>query len=347
MQPLPNTPVAYTPGQFGQSVDELRAEFYQHRSFMESLRDQVSTLVTAVQRMDSRGASSVPLAPAPTAAQLNPYDTPRGDETGPFPKLPKIQIYKGDPRELDTWLTNTKLIMRRTRGISLEDTSCVAHTRLHLDGKAANIWDHHGNTLRDDDAGLRNWDDVVRFLRAHLGPSNPDITGRIAIHAMKQKGSVSSYADAFMTTLRTFTMPMADFDQREHFIRGLKTECQTFVRGHILDTPTHVPTFKEALEWALLYDKTLYKHYTSSTHSSHARGGSATPMELGALESRLAKLEASSTPSSTPRLAALTDAERAKCVAEGLCFRCRLAGHSAKNCPKNPNGRRPAGTRST
>jgi hypothetical protein len=33
----------------------------------------------------------------------------------------------------------------------------------------------------------------------------------------------------------------------------------------------------------------------------------------------------------------LTDEERAKYRAEGRCFRCRIQGHMARNCPKNNN----------
>jgi hypothetical protein len=33
----------------------------------------------------------------------------------------------------------------------------------------------------------------------------------------------------------------------------------------------------------------------------------------------------------------LTDEEQAKYCAEGRCFRCRVQGHMARNCPKNVN----------
>jgi hypothetical protein len=33
----------------------------------------------------------------------------------------------------------------------------------------------------------------------------------------------------------------------------------------------------------------------------------------------------------------LTDEERAQYCAEGRCFRCRVQGHMARNCPKNSN----------
>ena len=45
------------------------------------------------------------------------------------------------------------------------------------------------------------------------------------------------------------------------------------------------------------------------------------------------------------RPAKLTPAERAKCIEQGLCFRCRQSGHSAANCPNS--GRTPSGSSQT
>lgn len=36
-----------------------------------------------------------------------------------------------------------------------------------------------------------------------------------------------------------------------------------------------------------------------------------------------------------PRIEKLTPEERARCIKDGLCFRCRQAGHSSQNCPNS------------
>jgi hypothetical protein len=50
-------------------------------------------------------------------------------------------------------------------------------------------------------------------------------------------------------------------------------------------------------------------------------------------------LNAVSTASAGPRFKALTPAERARCMAEGLCLYCRKPGHVAANCPSKPPAR--------
>jgi hypothetical protein len=72
-----------------------------------------------------------------------------------------------------------------------------------------------------------------------------------------------------------------------------------------------------------------HTYQTGNQHTSHSSSNSQhVPMDVD------------STNISVP-FCKLTDEECAKYRAEGRCFRCRMQGHMARNCPKNNNSNTP------
>lgn len=282
-------------------------------------------------------------APATVVSSSHPIKVSSQD-----PKLPKIQPYSGKEAELEAWLSQTGKICALTNGVRLEDSSCVKYARLHLSGNALAVFDskclelQHNPQYADswEIAGCRNWQDFETLLRLHLGPPNPDITGRQALRALKQKGAVAPYTQSFLAILRTFKTPMLDLDKREAYIAGLKPKVMEHVRGHLPSTAT----LQDAIITATTWDKTMWhmSHKPSGDTPSASKPGH-TPMDLGALQASLANIEArmdklaavNTKSAGSGRVPKLSPEERERCIQEHLCFRCRKPGHSASNCPQN------------
>ncbi|KAH9017702.1 hypothetical protein EDB85DRAFT_2154956 [Lactarius pseudohatsudake] len=74
------------------------------------------------------------------------------------------------------------------------------------------------------------------------------------------------------------------------------------------------------------------RSHNNQTQRTTPRNDGAVPMDVNG-----ANISTTTTP--PPRLTKLTDDERKKLAAEGRCFRCRLKGHMARECPqKNAQG---------
>ncbi|KAH9009604.1 hypothetical protein EDB85DRAFT_2162508 [Lactarius pseudohatsudake] len=76
-----------------------------------------------------------------------------------------------------------------------------------------------------------------------------------------------------------------------------------------------------------------------SSRSNNNQTQRTTPRNNGAVPMDVDGANISATITQPPRLTKLTDDERKKLAAEGRCFRCRLKGHMARECPqKNTQG---------
>lgn len=263
--------------------------------------------------------------------------------SGVEPKLPKISQYAGKEADLESWLSNTANICSLTKRISLNDVSCVRYARLFLTGNASSVFETRCTELRGtpgyeqtwDTAGLQNWTEFAAFMRQQLGPANPDITGRTALRRLRQTGSVAHYNKAFRDLYMTLHTPMHDLDKREVYLIGLKAKVQEYVRGHCGPDAS----FHECSVAAETYDKTMWAVHRGGSSST---AGGPTPMDLGAIRADIVQevlAAVNARPTGSPqagRMPKLTEEERARCVKEGLCFRCRKPGHSANNCPVFP-----------
>ena len=266
-------------------------------------------------------------------------------------KVPRIPSFAGEREsDLEPWLSQARSIISASEGLSLDTPVCVTYASLFLEKKARTVWDHRVRETGDLLGNCACWNDFAALLKKLLGPSNTDITGRAKLRELRQTGSVHSYLDHFLRLARSLETAMHDLDLREFFIGGLKSEVQQYVRQQF------PATFHEAQTASTLYDSTFYRkapsssqHHRSSSSQYNQRSSSrGDPMDLGAMEARGRSASRSSSrgPSRSPsahrskspagappRLATLTTEERARCMKDGLCFRCRKPGHTSSSCP--------------
>jgi hypothetical protein len=318
-----------------------------HGTFTATI-ERLEMRLAALSTASAPDPAVPPPAPPPTASPLTGPSV-----SMPFPRIPKLTMFAGNERDLEPWLSQAHAIIDVTPGLSLTDFTCVAYAQLFLEKKARTVWDHRVRETNNKHALCTNWEDLCALLRKLLGPANTDITGRAQLRTLRQTSSVQNYTDVYLRIVRSMDTPMQDIDLRESYIGGLKPGVQQHVRQK---EPT---TFHDAQTAASLYDKTIFGLYKKGSSSDHA------PMELGSAStsrhsrphrppSRPAPSRSPSpharrsstparpqrSPSPGPRLCALTAEERARCIKDGLCFRCRQPGHMTSDCPKSAGQQR-------
>lgn len=332
----------------------------------EAGRQQLAAALTEAQRASSASGSGV------AASLAAPREVSQsGGAFLPAPsRLPKVPMYSGSERELETWLSQARAIMDADPCRDLQSPEIVGYAVLFLEKRARQAWDFLSRTRGDARCGCRNFEDFARELRKLLGPAHSDITARQALRNLRQrrgKRSMKEYVDKFLSLVRSMETPTGDLDLREAFVGGLQTDARVYVRH----SPNMV-TCQDAIAAALLWARTVAEEEGAPTWTEReGRSDGPRPMDLGVLSLASSSRSRSSSRSKSPgrrqmsparsqstysrggggsaaqragspaarpkRWPRLSDAERAKCLEDGLCFRCRKPGHVSWQCPEYPS----------
>lgn len=233
----------------------------------------------------------------------------------------KLPEFEGKPSEdVEEWLFSLQL------HFDAHDTAAHKRVKLaaaSLRGTALTWW--RFQVLSKEDAAPTTWDDFADALTAAFQPINPAKTARDKLANLRQTTSVAAYAHSFRN-LALHIPDLHDAEKLDRFIRGLKPNTQ---RELAIRAP---PTFEDAVNMADRYDTLVYNQqrlHRRSTDPPHRRSDAGAD---GAVRVKLAAINANETKTYTK----LTPELRAQLAKEGKCFYCRIAGHTAANCPSKP-----------
>jgi hypothetical protein len=150
------------------------------------------------------------------------------------------------------------------------------------------------------------WDEFLTALRQQFVPVNTAISAYDRLQRLSQKASVNAYNHEF----RAIMLELPDMDQAtrmNYYLRGLKDNLRPFVA---MQQPANLAAAEAIAERV---DAVTYKPQNRNAGYHHRTPGGTTPMEIDAITK-------------------LTPTERERLRKIGGCFRCRQAGHLARDC---------------
>ena len=258
-------------------------------------------------------------------------------------KLPKPDNFRGKPREdVNAWLFSLVLYFSAQTPPPGDETKVAYACSLFRDNALA-WW---MNVFAGDaavDPALRvttSWERFQARVMQYFSPEDAVRSNRDRLHSLTQTKSVADYTYAFNKLIAI--IPGIAADELIHaYVRGLKPAVRIEVE---LRAPT---TVEVAQRIATRVDEIIYTvrpktkpHYTDRRPGPS--NGGPTPMELGYIG--VAQHGSRSQPSRSsgaphPR-GKLTETDKAKLRAGGLCFYCKKPGHIAVACPEKTKPRR-------
>ena len=198
--------------------------------------------------------------------------------------------------------------------------------------KKASIWwtNYRAAVAAGTIPALANNAALLPLMITQFGPRDHQSKVEDEFHYISQKTSARNYALQFKRLMIQLPPFPAD-EQMKRFIRGLKEDVKADVVAH------NPGNFMEAERLAILYDEL---HFKRRGQPSNPKGkqpafafarppSSAVPMDLDYLQ----------TTSTVPqkreggRLPKLDANEKKRLLSIGACFKCRLTGHVAAQCP--------------
>lgn len=199
----------------------------------------------------------------------------------------------------------------------------VSYVVLSLTSDARSWWRTSGLTLDTPWSEFRDAF-IVRFT-----PPDSSNKAREALRTLKQaRKSVAAYTNEFRRHLR-LTPSMDKGDALYSYLTGLEPETSKHVR---LRQPANLDA---AVMEATIVHSILFPDGVPQVRTTPTPQPASDPMamEIDNLRMELNALrrQVHHQPSTLPRL---TDADRARLMQSGACFRCREEGHMARECPK-------------
>jgi len=161
------------------------------------------------------------------------------------------------------------------------------------------------------------WTHFTDALRVRFGSSNSKFFARTKIYQLKQKGSVTSYIQAF-TDLQFKIDDLTDPEAIHCFISGLKPRIQEHFAGNpdLRTDLNQVMRVVESLDSVTFQNRPMNPHRYVPRPSNNG----PQPMELDALQG-----------SST---------RKQEDIRKRTCFYCHKPGHQARQCPNKSSSRK-------
>lgn len=254
----------------------------------------------------------------------------------PAPRLKpaKPEAFYGKPNEdVGLWIFQTNLWF--TGAGNLTDIEKITLASGLLRGAALIWW----RSVYDQPPMPATWEAFKTAITHAFQPINPAETARDRLANLHQTGPVSTYAATFRSI--ALQIPgITDDEKRDRFIRGLKKWTMQDVK---LRNPA---TFDEAVCVAVRFDSIHTWRSNPNSGKTVSRISNPEPMEVDsgklyatrsqpffAAANALNSRPPYRTPSA-PLRKPLTDREREELRRANKCFKCRQAGHLARDCPE-------------
>lgn len=160
-------------------------------------------------------------------------------------------------------------------------------------------------------ADVTDWPTLREALQLRFNPLNKVQAARDLLHKWKQMKDVASYDKSFQSTIPDIP-DIGMTEQIDRYTRSLKSyvwEALCLKTYETLDAVMRDALQVEAAKRGV--------RRTPNTESTVAANNGPVPMDIANVQ-----------------VVKLTPEERARCMREELCLRCRTKGHLAKNCPK-------------
>ncbi|XP_068669065.1 uncharacterized protein [Aristolochia californica] len=152
----------------------------------------------------------------------------RGLQGGAKIKISESKAFTGkrDPKVIDNFLWQVEQYFNASKLTSEE--AKVSTTSMFL-AEDVVLWWRRTSGEQGDEAPVETWEDFKRELRRHFFPEDVDYQARKELHALRQKGTIREYVQAF-TSLMLCIPRMSDEDRLSSFLAGLKPWAETELR---------------------------------------------------------------------------------------------------------------------
>lgn len=271
-------------------------------------------------------------------------------------KVREPRTFTGKADDVPAFLRDIRNAIALQRDAFRTDRDKAMYLSMYLKDGAPQSWYTAIELAPTKQYLLDDFEELVRDFRAHFETSDVVSKALRQLDALRQTGSVATYAARFQEIL--VHLDLSEATQIQRFYQGLKESVKD-VLVTVRDLPTNL---KDCIKLATDIDNRLHerelerRHDKSSTRPRHHHDDhrpSATSQQRSPAPAPSTPASTANTSGQVPmevdavRFGPLTSAEKERRRKNGLCLYCGQGNHRISNCPNmsdKAKNRKPAST---